>query len=100
MVWGIDSRVTEINDAYDVKVNLSAQGQVNEQLIHLAKVEGGTMRWFTDCGEPNKYRSVLLFQGFSPKGDMKEKEPSNRYNPCLDPDGFINIHSGLFGVHT
>lgn len=51
-IWELDGRSTMIEDAFAVQVDFTAQGQTNQQEIHLAQREDGSLTWFTDCGEP------------------------------------------------
>jgi hypothetical protein len=52
--WIQDGISTPIDNAYTVIVNLTAQGQTNQQEVHLAPGPGGNLNWFTDCGVPNQ----------------------------------------------
>jgi hypothetical protein len=51
-IWELDGRSTTIQDAFAVQVNFTALGKTNQQEIHFARLEDGTLAWFTDCGEP------------------------------------------------
>ena len=54
--WETDGSRTDISDAYVVEVSRKERGETLLQEIHLARAvevggTGGTLRWFTDCGE-------------------------------------------------
>lgn len=51
--WNYDQDGVEemIEEAWSAQVAISAGGQAQETLAHYAMHEG-TLRWFTDCGEP------------------------------------------------
>ncbi|MBI2237467.1 MAG: hypothetical protein HYU54_02950 [Actinobacteria bacterium] len=50
--WKVDGSVTRVEDVLTVTITRIREGEETTQEIHLGIVEG-TLRWFTDCGEPS-----------------------------------------------
>lgn len=50
--WVIDGLSIPVEGVYTLDVNVIAQGQVTPRESHLGLREDGTLRWFTDCGDP------------------------------------------------
>jgi hypothetical protein len=50
--WEIDERSIPVENAFEVDVNFTVQGETTRQVIHLALREDGKLGWFTKCGEP------------------------------------------------
>lgn len=47
-----DELTTTIPDAIPVEVERVARGETLIQELHLARATDGSLRWFTDCGDP------------------------------------------------
>jgi hypothetical protein len=50
--WEIDGHSALIEDAFTVQVAVTAGDQTAQQSMHLGLGEDGSLKWFTDCGEP------------------------------------------------
>jgi hypothetical protein len=50
--WEIDERTTAIENAFTVLANVIVGDSTNQRDLHIADDVNGTLKWFTDCGDP------------------------------------------------
>lgn len=50
--WEIDERTTPIENAFMVRANVVVENASGERDLHVADDENGSLKWFTDCGDP------------------------------------------------
>ncbi len=50
--WEMDEFVSSLDNVFSVLVNAGLLNQSSQQEIHYGQVEDGSLRWFTDCGDP------------------------------------------------
>jgi hypothetical protein len=51
-LWERDGVSTDILNAFAVGVNRTVQEQTDQIMVHFARLEAGSLSWFTDCGDP------------------------------------------------
>ncbi len=51
-IWEIDGLSIQLSNIYKAIVNFTVQGNTTQESFHLSLAEDGSMRWFTDCGDP------------------------------------------------
>ena len=61
--WEIDGHSTLIQDAYTVQVAVTAGDQTAQQSLHLGLGEDGSIKWFTDCGDPQSSSDSFFWFG-------------------------------------
>jgi hypothetical protein len=89
--WEIDGLSIPVDNAYEARVNFTAQGQTSEQMIHVVRKEDGSLCFFTDCGDP------LLSTQPAPQEQQASTTTLTVFNYCGTPL-YLTIAGTMYAV--